>query len=150
MYVCRLFLDKLFGQCQYVKLIIVTTETLKMRNITLGSGIVECTVTLNPLSLVSSIRLFTKLDPSLSISAAKREEFISVLLPLSHIHADGDMRLAERELLLQLLGDGYPSRIVYMVQRSTPEKLQQLIKDSKSILQKSNNGFVDLQSVSSN
>lgn len=119
-----------------------------MRCIILGSGIVEYSVNLNPLSLDSSIRLFAKLAPCLSTSAAKRE-FILALLPQTHIHADRDMRLAARKLLLQLVGDGYPSRIVYMVQMSTPEKVQQLIEDGKSILQKTYNGFVDLQLVAS-
>ena len=124
-----------------MKLVIVTTETLRIRCIFLGSGIVEYSVNLDPLSLYSSIRLFAKLAPCLSTSKAKRE-FISALLSQRHIHT--------RKLLLQLIGDGYPSRIVYMVQKSTQEKVQQLIEDGESILQETYNGFVDLQSVASN
>lgn len=132
-----------------MKLVIVTTETLSIRCIILGSGIVEYSVNLDPLSLYSSIRLFAKLAPCLNTSKAKMD-FISTLLPQRYIHTDRDMWLAARKLLLHLVGDGYPSRIVYMVQKSTQEKVQQLIEDGESILKETYNGFVDLQSVASN
>jgi hypothetical protein len=137
----------LFEQCQYVKLIITSAEVLSMRYITVGCGIVEHSVPLGPLSLDSSLRLFAKLAPSLSTSAAKRE-FISALQPQRHIRVDGDMRLAARELLRRF-GNGHPSRIVYMVQKSTPEKVQQLVAYGRSILQ-SYNGFAEQQSIASN
>ena len=143
----RLFLDRLFEQCPYVKLIIATSEVLSMRYITVGCGIVEYSVPLGPLSLDSSLRLFAKLAPSLSTSLAKRE-FIAALQPQRHIRADGDMRLAARELLRQF-GNGHPARIVYMVQKSTPEKVQQLMACGRGILE-AYNGCADLQSVASN
>jgi hypothetical protein len=137
----------LFEQCQYVKLIITSSEVLSMRYITVGCGIVEHSVPLGPLSLDSSLRLFAKLAPSLSTSAAKKE-FILALQPQRHIRVDGDMRLAARELLRQF-GNGHPSRIVYMVQKSTPEMVQQLVAYGRNFLQ-SFNSFAEQQSVASN
>ena len=99
--------------------------TLREHLITVGSGIVENSVLLGPLSLYSSVRLFAKLAPSLSTSAKARKEFITALQqlpPLSmHIHAD-----VITKLLLQQFGNGNPSEIIYMVQKSTPEKIEQL------------------------
>jgi len=136
----------LFEQCHHVKIIIATVEVLSMRYITVGSGIVEYSVPLGPLSLDSSLRLFAKLAPSLSTSKA-RKEFILALQPQRHMRADGDIRLAARELL-RLFGKGHPSRIVYMAHESNLEKVQQLMASGKSILE-TFNGAADLQSVAS-
>ena len=98
-----------------------------MHNITVGFGIVEYSVTLGPLSLHSSLRLFAKLAPSLSTSVTKKE-FINALQPARHISVSVDSQDINNTAMeiLHLFGDGHPSKIVHMACESTSEKVEYL------------------------
>jgi len=123
----RLFLGRLFEQCPYVKVLVVSTDTLSMHNINVGFGIVEYSVLLGPLTLISTLRLFARLAPSLSTATAKRE-FISALQPHRQLHVSIHSRDINRTAIqiLQLFGDGHPAKIVQIACESTKETVEQL------------------------
>lgn len=123
----RLFLGRLFEQCPHVKVLVACTDTLGMHNINVGFGIVEYSVLLGPLTLISTLRLFARLAPSLSTATAKRE-FISALQPHRQLHVSIHSRDINRTALqiLSLFGDGHPAKIVQMACESTKETVEEL------------------------
>jgi hypothetical protein len=123
----RLFLGRLFEQCAHIKLLNVSVDTLSMRNISVGFGIVEYSVHLGPLTLNSSLRLFARLAPSLS-TAQDKAIFIEALQPAKQLHVSVHSREVNNTALqiLELFGHGDPSKIVHMACESTAESVEQL------------------------
>eukprot|EP00981_Chlorochromonas_danica_P015436 scaffold12089_cov176-Ochromonas_danica.AAC.14 len=123
----RLFLTRLFEQCSYLKILHVSVDTLGMHNITVGSGIVEYSVNLGPLSLSSTLRLFARLAPSLS-TAQEKASFIESLLPPKQYHS------SVASQILTLFGQGNPSKIVHMACQSNVESVRVLKETGFEIL----------------
>jgi hypothetical protein len=134
----RLFLGRLFEQCPQVKVLVVATDTLAMHNINVGYGIVEYSVLLGPLTLISTLRLFARLAPSLSSPSARRE-FIASLQPARQLHVSVNSRDVNKTALqiLSLFGDGHPAKIVHMACESTAETVEQLKATGMHIIQNS-------------
>ena len=134
----RLFLGRLFEQCPNMKVLIVSTDTLAMHNINVGFGIVEYSVLLGPLTLISTLRLFARLAPSLS-NASARKEFISALQPARQLHVSVHSRDVNKTALhiLSLFGDGHPAKIVQMACESTQEGVEQLRQTGMNIIHNS-------------
>jgi hypothetical protein len=137
----RLFLNRLFEQCPHVKILNVSTDTLSMFNISIGLGIVEYSVSLGPLTLNSSLRLFARLAPSL-ITIHEKLEFIECLQPPKQFHVTIHSREISNAALqiLQLFGEGHPAKIVHMACESTHESVEELKKIGKRIIQQSMGG----------
>jgi hypothetical protein len=123
----RLFLGRLFDQCQHIKMLIVSTDTLSMHNINVGFGIVEYSVMLGPLTLNSALRLFARLAPSLT-TARSKNDFIYALQPAKQLHVSVNSRDINNTALqiLHLFGDGHPAKIVHMACESTAESVERL------------------------
>lgn len=134
----RLFLGRLFEQCPHVKVLVVATDTLAMHNINLGYTTVEYSVLLGPLTLISTLRLFARLAPSLSSPSARRE-FIASLQPARQLHVSVNSRDVNKTALqiLSLFGDGHPAKIVHMACESTPETVEHLRAMGNHIIQSS-------------
>lgn len=131
----RLFLGRLFEQCRHVKVLVVSTDTLSMHNINVGFGIVEYSILLGPLTLISTLRLFARLAPSLSAAGAKKE-FLSALQPARQLHVSVNSRDVNKTALqiLELFGDGHPAKIVHMACESTQETVDKLKATGMSII----------------
>lgn len=98
---------------------VVATTVLGMRQ---GFGVVENSISLGPLSLRSSLRLFARLAPAL-VTAEQKAAFVGALMP-----ARSDITVHSRELtvmtasLLALFGNGHPSSIVKLACESSQER----------------------------
>jgi hypothetical protein len=123
----RLFLGHLFEQCQHMKVLIVSTDTLAMYNVNVGFGVVEYSVTVGPLTLNSTLRLFARLAPSL-LTARSKNDFIYAMQPAKQLHVSVNSRDINNTALqiLNMFGDGHPSKIVHMACESTPESVEKL------------------------
>jgi len=134
----RLFLGRLFDQCQGVKMVVVSTDTLSMHNVNVGFGIVEYSVLLGPLTLNSSLRLFARLAPALS-TAQSKNDFIHVLQPAKQLHVSVNSRDVNGTALqiLALFGDGHPAKIVHMACESTAESVENLKQIGMRIIKSS-------------
>jgi ABC-type dipeptide/oligopeptide/nickel transport system ATPase component len=134
----RIFLGRLFEQCPYVKVLVVSTDTLAMHNINVGFGIVEYSILLGPLTLISTLRLFARLAPSLS-SASARKDFIAALQPARQMHVSVNSREINKTALqiLSMLGDGHPAKIVHMACESTQETVEHLRAHGMDIISNS-------------
>ncbi len=131
----RLFLTRLFEQCPFVKILNVSTDTLSMYNIYVGSGIVEYSISLGPLTLNSTLRLFARLAPSLT-TVHEKAEFIDCLQPPKQHHVTVHCREVSNVALqiLALFGDGHPAKIVHMACESTHESVEELKRIGKRII----------------
>lgn len=129
----KFFLGRLFERCRHVKVLVVAGEALGMRQVS-GFGIVENTVSVGPLSLRSSLRLFARLAPAL-ITSQKKASFVSALMPLKP-----DVTVLCRELticsakLLALFGNGHPSSIVKLACESSLESVERLMVEGEDII----------------
>eukprot|EP00428_Durinskia_dybowskii_P077265 CAMPEP_0170354716 /NCGR_PEP_ID=MMETSP0117_2-20130122/257_1 /TAXON_ID=400756 /ORGANISM="Durinskia baltica, Strain CSIRO CS-38" /LENGTH=1034 /DNA_ID=CAMNT_0010608705 /DNA_START=686 /DNA_END=3790 /DNA_ORIENTATION=+ len=148
----RIFLGRLFEQCPHVKVLVVSTDTLAMHNINVGFGIVEYSFLLGPLTLISTLRLFARLAPSLS-SASARKEFIQALQPARQLHVSVDSRDVNNTALqiLALFGDGHPAKIVHMACESTADMVEHLCNRGINIIHSSAvlNSVMSTQSTTS-
>ena len=99
-----------------------------------GFGVVENTVSVGPLSLRSSLRLFARLAPAL-ITSQRKASFVSVLMP-----SKPDVTIHCRELtmcsakLLALFGNGHPSSIVKLACESSLESVEKLMVEGEDII----------------
>jgi hypothetical protein len=134
----RLFLHRLFEQCAFVKILNVSTDTLSMYNIYVGSGIVEYSISLGPLTLYSTLRLFARLAPSLT-TIHEKLEFIDCLQPPRQYHVTIHSREITNAALqiLTIFGEGHPAKIVHMACESNSEKVEELKRIGKRIIQQS-------------
>lgn len=131
----RLFLHRLFDECAGVKVLNVGVDTLMFHNINMATAnAVEYSVTLGPLTIASTLRLFARLAPSL-ITAQEKQSFIANLLPTKQAHCSVQSREANKCTLaiLRLLGDGHPAKIVHMACESTSESVEKLTRDALKI-----------------
>eukprot|EP01038_Epipyxis_sp_PR26KG_P008817 gene8817-11905_t len=130
----RLFLSRLFEQCHHIRVLAVCTDTLNMHNINVGYGIIEYSHSLGPLSLNNTLRLFSRLAPSLS-TAHDKSDFIDSLTPksLQGVHHGRDLQSCVLRIL-SLIGDGNPSKIVHIACESTPESVERLKEAGKRII----------------
>jgi hypothetical protein len=134
----RIFMNSLFESCPYVKVLVVSTDTLSMHNITFGFGVVEYGILLGPLTLHSTLRLFARLAPALSTTHA-RKDFISALQPARQLHVSVNSRDVNKTALqiLSLFGDGHPAKIVHMACESTAATVDSLRHTGMEIIQHS-------------
>jgi hypothetical protein len=128
----KMFLSRLFDRCSFIKILTTGTEVIGMT----GFGIVEHVVSLGPLTLYSSLRLFARLSPPLA-TAAQKVKFVKKLL----IPDQANVTLESRELssgaaqILYMLGGGHPSKIVKIACESSNDSIGQMltraVSDSK-------------------
>lgn len=129
----KFFLGRLFERCRHVKVLVVAGEALGMKQVS-GFGVVENTVSVGPLSLRSSLRLFARLAPAL-ITSQKKASFVSALMP-----SKPDVTVHCRELtmcsakLLSLFGNGHPSSIVKLACESSLESVDRLMVEGEDII----------------
>ena len=129
----KFFLGRLFERCRHVKVLVVAGDPLGMRQVS-GFGVVENTVSVGPLSLRSSLRLFARLAPALTTSQRKAS-FVSALMP-----GKPDVTVHCRELticsaqLLSLFGNGHPSSIVKLACESSLESVERLMAEGEEII----------------
>lgn len=125
----KMFLSRLFDRCSFVKMLTTGNEIIGMT----GFGIVEHVVSLGPLSLYSSLRLFARLSPPLATAAQKVKFVKSLLLP-----DQANVTLESRELspaaaqILYMLGGGHPSKIVKIACESSPERIDEMVAEAKA------------------
>jgi hypothetical protein len=131
----KVFLGRLFDRCKHLKLLVSSSTPLSARHVS-GFGTVENCVTLGPLTLRSSIRLFARLAPSLLTSASK-SAFIQALLPQKNTHVTANSRdlTVHTAQLLALFGNGHPAMIVKMACESNQASVQQLVEKGMKILE---------------
>ena len=92
-----------------------------------GFGMVEHVVSLGPLSLYSSLRLFARLSPVLATAALKLQFVKALLIP-----DQANVTLESKELgsaaaqILYMLGGGHPSKIVKIACESSAERIEQM------------------------
>jgi CHAT domain len=129
----KFFLGRLFERCRHLKVLVVSGEAMGMGQVS-GFGVVENTVSVGPLSLRSSLRLFARLAPALTTSQRKAS-FVSALMPTKP-----DVTVHCRELticsmkLLALFGNGNPSSIVKLACESTLESVEKLMAEGVDII----------------
>jgi len=132
----RCFLFQLFDQCPKIKLLVVSTDSLKMRNINnVGAGIVEFSVSVGTLTLNSSLRLFARLAPSLS-TAQSKDDFINAMQPTDQQHVTYASRDASTlsQRILELFEQGHPAKIVRLACESTEQSVEQLKDTGMAII----------------
>ena len=123
----KMFLRRLFDRCASLKVLTTGNEVIGMT----GFGIVEHVVSLGPLSLYSSLRLFARLSPPLA-TAVQKVKFVKTLLIPEQAH----VTLESRELspaaarILYMLGGGHPSRIVKLACESSREDIRRMLSKS--------------------
>jgi hypothetical protein len=135
----KVFLGHLFESCAYIKLLITSSETLSAQGIS-GFGVVENAIVLGPLSLLSSLLLFTHLSPSLA-SFSDKNSFIEALLPPKQHHVTLHSKdvTVEASKILELFGGGHPAHIVKLACECGMDGVQELLQKGKLIL-KGNEG----------
>lgn len=105
-----------------------------MRHVS-GFGVVESCVSLGPLTLRSTLRLYAQLAPSLA-TAEEKSDFVNALLPLKQMHVTID----SRELsvvsahILALMGNGHPGRVVKAACESTAEGVAKIKARGEELL----------------
>ena len=120
----KMFLSRLFDRCSFVKILTTGSEVIGMT----GFGTVEHVVSLGPLSLYSSLRLFARLSPALA-TAAQKVKFVKTLL----IPDQANVTMESRELksaavqILDMLGGGHPSKIVKIACESSPDYIRRML-----------------------
>lgn len=111
--VLSIFLSRLLENCKNLKVLITSTDALGLRRIN-GLGVVENPITLGPLTLRSSLRLFARLSPLLHTADSKLA-FVTNLIPP---HQNPNVTVQSRELTLAgskiflQFGNGHPAQIV--------------------------------------
>jgi hypothetical protein len=134
----KIFLGHLFESCALIKLLITSNETLASHGIS-GYGVVENAIALGPLTLLSSLLLFTHLSPSLC-SAADKAHFVEALLPPRQQHVtvhSKDVGEAASKVL-DLFGGGHPAFVVKLACESGSDGVQELLARGKEILRNAN------------
>ena len=124
----KMFLSRLLDRCKQVKILVSSTESLDMRSI-VGNVVIENCLTLGPLTLRSSLRLFTRLSPCFPTSQSKTQ-FINQLTP----PRQSDVTIQSRDLspiaaqILFLFGNGHPAKIVKLAGDSDEEAVNGLLR----------------------
>merc|ERR1711991_489375 len=124
----KMFLSRLLDRCKQIKLLVSSTESLDMRNM-VGNVVIENCLTLGPLTLHSSLRLFTRLSPCFPTPQSKTD-FINLLIP----PRQGDVTIQSRDLspvaaqILFLFGNGHPAKIVKLAGDSDEEAVNALLR----------------------
>jgi hypothetical protein len=131
------FLADLFERCSFVKLLVTSTETLRMRRVK-DIGIVEASVPIGPLTLRSTLRLFAKLAPPLMTSKAKGD-FIKSLTPKNqeYVTTSSDSISVSGAKILSMFGNGHPAKIVKQACQATQETVDELLKQGARVIHSS-------------
>lgn len=142
----KFFLGELFGRSKNVKVIITACTTLGMRHVS-GFGVVENCVTLGPLTLRNTLRLFARLAPSL-VTAENKAVFVNALLPLKHMHVTVDSRELSvvAAQILAVLGNGHPVRVVKLACESTEESVALLQAHGEKLASSANQSLLGVGS----
>lgn len=126
----KMFLSRLFDRCSFVKILTTSSEVIGMT----GFGIVEHVVSLGPLSLYSSLRLFARLSPALATAAQKVKFVKSLLIP-----DQANVTMESRELtsaaaqILYMLGGGHPSKIVKIACESSTDHIREMLTNAAAV-----------------
>jgi ABC-type enterochelin transport system ATPase subunit len=122
----KMFLFRLFERCSYIKVLITSIDTLDARKMN-GLGIVENSVNLGPLTILSSLRLFSRLAPTLA-PASSKISFIRCLLPPKQGHVTANSReiTSATSQILAKFGNGHPAKIVKMACESSNDSIEKL------------------------
>ncbi len=97
-----LFLSKLFEQCAEVKVMNVSTNTMRLCQVNVAN-VIEMSVNLGPLELCAALRLYAKLAPSLTTGQDK-SDFIELVLKSNTVLS---------AMIMEELGNGHPAKIVH-------------------------------------
>ncbi len=97
-----LFLSKLFEQCAEVKVMNVSTNTMRLCQVNVAN-VIEMSVNLGPLELRAALRLYAKLAPSLTTGQDK-SDFIELVLKSNTVLS---------AMIMEELGNGHPAKIVH-------------------------------------
>lgn len=97
-----LFLSKLFEQCAEVKVMNVSTNTMRLCHVNVAN-VIEMSVNLGPLELRAALRLYAKLAPSLTTGQDK-SDFIELVLKSNTVLS---------AMIMEELGNGHPAKIVH-------------------------------------
>jgi len=130
----KIFLGHLFESCAFVKLLITSSETLASHGLS-GFGVVENAISLGPISLLSSLILFTHLSPSLT-STEEKAQFVKALVPPRQQHVtvhSKDVTLVSSQIL-DLFGNGHPAHIVKLACECGVEEVRNLLAKGKDII----------------
>ncbi len=116
-------------------MLVASNESLASKHVA-GFGVVENCVSLGPLTLRSSIRLFARLSPTLLTSASKTL-FIAAMLPQKNGHVTAGSRelTSQTSQLLAMFGNGHPSLIVKLACESTHESVEELMDKGTRLLE---------------
>eukprot|EP00596_Hydrurales_sp_CCMP1899_P001122 CAMPEP_0119053646 /NCGR_PEP_ID=MMETSP1177-20130426/74558_1 /TAXON_ID=2985 /ORGANISM="Ochromonas sp, Strain CCMP1899" /LENGTH=296 /DNA_ID=CAMNT_0007033653 /DNA_START=1195 /DNA_END=2085 /DNA_ORIENTATION=- len=128
----RFFLGRLFERCRHLKILLVVGDS-SSRQVN-GFGVVENILSVGPLSLRSSLRLYARIAPAL-LTPQRKASFVSALMsakPDVTVHCR-DLTLCSAKLLA-LLGNGRPSSIVKLACESTPESVDKLAEEGLEII----------------
>lgn len=121
------FFSRLFERCEFVKVLATATDTLENLGI-VGLGVAEHPISLGPLNLRSSLRLFAKLSPALVTTSSKLQFVNRLILP-----NQGRLTFRSPELLpvssriFECLGNGHPAQIVKLASQSTQDTVDNLL-----------------------
>ncbi len=97
-----LFLSKLFEQCAEVKVMNVSTNTMRLCQVNVAN-VIEMSVNLGALELRAALRLYAKLAPSLTTGQDK-SDFIELVLKSNTVLS---------AMIMEELGNGHPAKIVH-------------------------------------
>ena len=130
----KVFLCRLLDRCKNIKVLITSTKSLEMRSVSFEPSVIEYSMTLGPLSLISTLKLFTNLAPSMT--REEKMDFISRLTP----YRQRDVTIACRELnstgseIFALFMDGHPGSIVSMASVSTDDTIEELLSRGQRVV----------------
>eukprot|EP01041_Mallomonas_annulata_P000472 gene472-882_t len=140
----RMFIGRVLERCKKVKILVTSTSTLGMSDLG-GFGVVENSVTVGPLTLRASLRLFARLTPFLE-TENDRKMFVLSVLP-SNGRQD-HVTIQSRELtpvagdILRILKGGHPAKIIKLACESDATILKALIATAGNADESSLLGFV--------
>jgi hypothetical protein len=105
-----------------------------MKNITMETGVIEYALTLGPLTLYNTLKLFTRLTPFMT--SQSKVDFVSALIP----ERQGDKTITGQglsptsALIFKMFGNGHPARIVKIACESTEDDIQQFLVQGKGYI----------------
>ncbi len=147
----KVFFGRIFERCRFVKILTTCTNapgasssnnlraagdssTRSRSHSNSYVGVNEHVITLGPLNIRSSLRLFARLSPIL-LTASAKSKFVSDCYPKGLIHSSAFSNMTIRSsdltedglLILSKLGSGFPSRIMKLASESTHESIYSFI-----------------------
>lgn len=132
----KYFLQKVFERCDCMKVLVTycsSDSTLRRMD---SVGVVEHCISLGSLTMLSTLRLFARLAPSLP-SAETKQSFVDSLLPPKQAHST----FTSKELspvaaqIFGLFGKGHPATIVKMACEASIDSVTLLQAKGRDMLQ---------------